>query len=403
MELKDLLQQYAIESGEIPESPVVDENGLIEQDAHDLLDAKIDEIVRANDLVDSLEALADRYSSIPVSDVSFESYQFTLGHVLAVSGIEIPTSVFVPSFESAEKSEGKSFKEKAKGAIDAIIKWIKEKFAALRDFLLRRKKSTDDKVNKAKADAKEANAAILQLKHNPRKGYATGQQGDEKASGKHGSDNSANKQNDHLAKDAKGKTVGEGDVKRNSHGGLGAEPIKLPSFMVNGDGKLDMAKFSHVLARMTKSGPLYNFLAGDMPDGSHLMGKGYANDLDKVKAALAVSVNKLLDDALETGRGHVTCDDWKPEELAAAAIQLADNADLMRKMSEKITQDILVTERNLSTAVANSQNGEASAAFRELTVAELKWFKKRQGLAEACLQVIVDGVNKISTASRKAA
>jgi len=402
MNVSDMLLNYAIESGVI-EDPVVAEDGLIEQDASELLDAKVDEICRASDLVESLEALTDRYSQIPVSDISFENYQFTLGHILAVSGIDIPTSVICPSLESAEKSEGQSFKDKAKGAIAAIIKWIKEKFAALRDFILRRKKTTDAKADKAKADAKETKEVILQLKHNPRKGYAPGQHaGDEKGSGKHGSDNSANKQNDHLAKDANGKIIGESDVKRNSHGGLGAEPIKLPSYMVDGDGKLDVAKFSHAMAALTKSGPLFNYLKGDMPDGSDLLGSGYANDIGKVRAALEVSVNKLIDDALG-GRGHVTCNNWKPEELVAVNQQLADAADLMRKLSNKISDEILVTERNLGNAVKVSAGHADLTKIRELAVTELKLFKKRQGLADGCLNAIVDGLSKVSAGARKAA
>ena len=391
MNVSDMLLNYAIESGVI-EDPVVAEDGLIEQDASELLDAKVDEICRASELVESLEALADRYSQIPVSDVSFESYQFTLGHILTVSGIDIPTSVVCPSFESAEKSEGKSFKEKAKGTIAAIIKWIKEQFGKLRDFVLRRKKATETKEKEAEATQKKAEAAVVMLQHKPRKGYAPAQhEGDEKASGKHGNQNGERATMPKHDVDADGKAINrdrEEAIRKDraeSSGNLKFElpVLKLPKWMVE-DGRFSKSKIEAFL-KAARDEQLVNLIEGKFPDGSLLKTvKDWKKDRGDMQRWLRIDHSAVVRDTLgkaTPGVGTVDCHSYHLGEIGTALTRLSLArkdayawADVLRKFMTSSERD----------AIRDAQRVEKGARNFDTRIIseELKMFKIRTRLAE---------------------
>lgn len=172
MKLDDTLLDYAIESGEVapvPEyTPTIDLDEQYE-DVSELIEARGEEIKRGVVLAESLEALADRYSQFAPTELTMESYQFTLGHILKASGLDIPVSLVSPSFEAAE-ADKKSIGEKAKGVIEQILKWIKEKLANLGKMFARllekvglRKKKAEDDTAAAEKRASEHKAAGINV------------------------------------------------------------------------------------------------------------------------------------------------------------------------------------------------------------------------------------------------
>ena len=359
MNLSDTLMQYAIESGEIdPDlSDLLDtEDGTADEETAELVEAKADEIMRANDLVESLEAVADRYSQIPVSDISFENYQFTIGQLLAVSGLDIPVSVIAPSFESAEKTEGQSFKDKAKGAIAAIIKWIREKFQALVNFIKRRKPAQDKKAEEEGKKAEEACAAakkdgvveIQSLAHKPRQGYAPGQhEGDEKPSPKHGDQNGERASMPKHAVDADGKATGKAKIVGTGSIRKLSRPIELPVWLVTG-GKLDLTRLKGFAdngnatssADLAKRAMAYNDVAkirAEVNDGK----------LEKIQG----EVRGLLDEYSKRYTFSKTTGEWRASlhDLEQAIGYLIDADDHWKKYSAELTKIIEHSEGELRT------------------------------------------------------
>lgn len=133
-QLASLLLSLSVESGEV-EAPYVESPSIIvEPDAFDdhsaVLDAQLQEAGQGLALIESLEALADRYSAFPITQESMENYAFSVHQVLRVSGIDIPVGMVAASFEDADKSKD-TIGAKVKGVVMAIIKWIQERLAAI--------------------------------------------------------------------------------------------------------------------------------------------------------------------------------------------------------------------------------------------------------------------------------
>lgn len=160
--LSDILKNYGVESGLIAPEPAVveippEDNDIIDGDLSELVEHRADEITRGMALVESLESMAARLEAGVITEESLESYRFNLECVLRSSGMNFPVSLIAPSFESAE-ADKKSVGQKVKGAIDAAIKWIREKIKALFDMMGRlfsKAKRTKEAAAKAGDEAKE--------------------------------------------------------------------------------------------------------------------------------------------------------------------------------------------------------------------------------------------------------
>ena len=160
MNLSEMLLEYAIESGAIKQPQLMSDDELLMYS----MECAEREIDSGFALVDTLETMAEDQPE-EVTEESLESYQRQVGLVLRASGMKIPASVVVPSFESAEKSGDakKSLKDKAKSVVEAIIKWIKDRLKWLGELwqkakaaMTGRKKKADAAAQKAKDDAKTA-------------------------------------------------------------------------------------------------------------------------------------------------------------------------------------------------------------------------------------------------------
>lgn len=162
MQLDDFLKQYGVESGQIvPDDAQWTEEAAqaaAEGDLDELIIAKADEIDRSVNLVEALEVMAERAENEEVTEAAMESYRFNLACLFKASGIDVPVSLVAPSFEAAD-GDKKSFKEKASGAIQAVIKWIREKVKALFSLFTRSGEKTKAAKAKAEADTAKAQAA----------------------------------------------------------------------------------------------------------------------------------------------------------------------------------------------------------------------------------------------------
>lgn len=169
--LKDMLLQYAIESGEIKVPQALSDEALLQY----AIESAEREIEQGFTLVDTLEELSgdvisraeEQGEDSPVTEECLESYHRSVGLVLKASGFKIPASVVVPSFESAESAEEgkKSVKDKVKGVANAVIKWIKDRlkwlaelFTKAKNFMMGRAKKAEATAEKAKEDAAKAKA-----------------------------------------------------------------------------------------------------------------------------------------------------------------------------------------------------------------------------------------------------
>lgn len=169
MKVQDLLKQYAVESGEIPASEIItpeihdDLDG--DGDAAELLVVNSENLDKANNLVESLESLAKHYGEREITTESLENYRLAIGHVLNASGIQIPLSVTVPSFEDASEDKT-SIGKKIGGVVTAIIKWIKDQIVKLKNLfgrIVQRGKNIRAKVVAAKP-AVQVNITELKAK-----------------------------------------------------------------------------------------------------------------------------------------------------------------------------------------------------------------------------------------------
>lgn len=151
MNPSELLLQYAIESGELQVDPIVDVDPYAEVNYS--FESRIGEIDRAFALCDSLESLATRYELAEISKLSIENYQFDIQMVLNAAGVSIPSTVVAASFEAAEKDKT-TIREKAKAAINAILKWVSEMWKKLLAVFKTRSTNLDSKAkqNTAKAE-----------------------------------------------------------------------------------------------------------------------------------------------------------------------------------------------------------------------------------------------------------
>lgn len=171
MNLERTLLSIAMESGEVatPEpvmeyepDPVTETEEYLE-----LMNANADEIGRTVAVTQSLEALAKRYEATDITPESMESYQFALTQVLNASGARIPVAVVAPSFEAAEKDKT-TIGAKVKGVVESLLKWIQERYAALKAMFKRfaaklgfAQKKTEERNTEAKADISKLTTAKI--------------------------------------------------------------------------------------------------------------------------------------------------------------------------------------------------------------------------------------------------
>ena len=135
MTFQKTMLSIAMESGEIEtQEEIMGYEPDASEDADEyleLINSHAGEISRTVAVTQSLEALAARYEGQDVTNESMESYHFAVAQVLHASGASIPASVVAPSFEDAA-ADKKTIGQKAKGVIDALIKWIRERIASLK-------------------------------------------------------------------------------------------------------------------------------------------------------------------------------------------------------------------------------------------------------------------------------
>lgn len=153
MSFEKTMLALAMESGEIKaeepfELPPRTEAEEVE-DYSELVAVGADEINRGFETVAALEALAIKYEGQDVTEDSMESYRKEVTTIFAISGTRAPVSVVVPSFESATEDK-KTIGQKSKAVIDALIKWIRERWEALK--LRVRQLMSKLSLRKAKAD-----------------------------------------------------------------------------------------------------------------------------------------------------------------------------------------------------------------------------------------------------------
>lgn len=160
--LSDILNTYGIESGLIAPEPAVveippEDNDTIDGDLSQLIHHSADEIDRGVALVQSLDSMSERVEAGDITEAAMESYRFNLECLLRSSGLGIPVDLIAPSFEAAE-ADKKTVGQKVKGAIDAAIKWIREKVKALFALFTRgnaKTKAAAEEAKKTEAEAKE--------------------------------------------------------------------------------------------------------------------------------------------------------------------------------------------------------------------------------------------------------
>lgn len=148
MSLERTLLSIAMESGAITEDAYVE----IDDSEHlvDLLDSQHSELQNGLSVIESLEAIARRFESQPVTEESLENCRFTVEQIFKVSSTKAPVSVVVPSFEDASSDKG-SMGSKIKSLTTKMIAWIREQiakigrtFVALKDRLVKLVKRRND-------------------------------------------------------------------------------------------------------------------------------------------------------------------------------------------------------------------------------------------------------------------
>jgi len=160
--LSDILNTYGVESGLITPEPAVveippDDNDTIDGDLSQLIEHSANEIDRGVALVQSLDSMSERVEAGDITEAAMESYRFNLECLLRSSGLGIPVDLIAPSFEAAE-ADKKTVGQKVKGAIDAAIKWIREKVKALLALFTRGSAKTKAKAEEAKKAEEDAKA-----------------------------------------------------------------------------------------------------------------------------------------------------------------------------------------------------------------------------------------------------
>lgn len=155
MNLSRTLLSVAMESGAITEEPTYNEMPLFDVLSEELIyntEARIGEIDRAYAFVQSFESMAEKMQEAELTPASMEQYHATLNAMLVVSGVNIPVSTLTPSFEAAEKDK-ETIGQKAKGVVESILKWIKEKWDALLAFFKKINLFRKNKTDKLEAEA----------------------------------------------------------------------------------------------------------------------------------------------------------------------------------------------------------------------------------------------------------
>ena len=265
MNLQKTLLAVAMESGEVatPE-PVMeympDANAEINE-YHELVNSQIDDMGRAIAVTQSLEALAVRFEGQELTPESMENYHFSMAQILRISGANIPVAVLAPSFEAAEKDKT-TIGQKVKGVVEALLKWVRERYAALVAMFKRwgaklgfGEKKLDERNDEAKVDiSKLKEAKIIEVGSaaepvaNEPKANAPA-----KAPEKPGSEKPAH---------WKGKTRG----------------VRVPGWMVS-NGHLNVAKVSEYIASLN-GGLNGKLIAGNDASGKGVMPKDVAAFVD---------------------------------------------------------------------------------------------------------------------------
>jgi len=168
MDLKNLLMDLAIESGEVqlPEtSDSVDTSALVmsDEDFQYATEARFGEVTRALAFCDSFEAITERYSNVELSTESVADYHFAVGVLMSSTGVKAPVAAFTVSLEAAE-ADKKSFGQKAKDVVAAVLKWIREMIVKLKAWLTRSKDNAGVKTEAIKKKVDAAKETVKEVK-----------------------------------------------------------------------------------------------------------------------------------------------------------------------------------------------------------------------------------------------
>jgi hypothetical protein len=340
--LNNPLFDYAVEAGEIDRPLILtgEHLGDPEQEFDDVVELvgnNNDEVNRACALAESLESMYVRFEKAEFTVESMESYTFTLSQLIKVSGLDIPVSVAVPSFEEAEKDK-KSIGDKIKGTIDAILKWIRERLAALGKLLNRFLSAVGLRAKKADEDTKAAAASAAKYKT---EGFTT------------------------IGHE---KFVAPADKKFEKQKLM----PKIPTWMVQNNG-LEYSKITSVLGILT-SKEVMDYADGEKAyggkqDTSNL--KQFLNDNGYKKAAQRVW-QKIPQGGTKTMEYKVDV-----PQLTKAITEAYRTILLISNKAKSLEEHRGIIEKNLERAVKKANDKEAVAQLKEDAKLEL------QNLSEA--------------------
>lgn len=286
MNLERTLLSIAMESGEVavPE-PVMEyePDPVTETEEYlQLMNANADEIGRTVAVTQSLEALAKRFEGVDITPESMENYQFALTQVLNVSGARIPVSVVSPSFEAAEKDKT-TIGAKVKGVVESLLKWIQERFAALKAMFKRfvaklgfAQKKTEERNTEAKADiSKLTEAKITEIGSKDKPAANEPTKAPEKAPEKKPGTPSERltEMNKKAAEASKANPPKPFPSGQNPKDVQKKRATRVPGWMVEG-GKLNVSKVRTYITALNGGGTeLANLISGKKASGGNLPAK----------------------------------------------------------------------------------------------------------------------------------
>lgn len=365
MELKDLLLNLAVESGEIAlpaEVEPIDEG----QYADAMIAKETDELTRAIALTESLEAIAKRYEDMPLTAESLESYRFTIGHILHVSGVDVPVDMVASSFEAAE--EKKSIGEKVKEVIKRILEWLAQKWDALLKFLRIRKGKVEKDTAEAKArteDVKKAASHIKALGYTPGEAWAQGagkRVEDEKQSPKHGT---------HDSNDRKGMPKYPVDKEGKA---LNMPTYSLPAWLVK-DGKVDFDKIRQVIGLGGK-GTLFNVMDLRTPSGAVANwsnAKDYSDFYkDFVEKDYTTKVWREHFDVIQQPAGNASVYDIDVDAVSKIAAELSRSAESMAAFIRDSQEGLVGDHKRLEAKVSKAANEEEAKHWQTAIAHSMK-------------------------------
>lgn len=126
-------------------------------------EARFNDAIRALNFCESFEAITARYSAMDLSVESMADYHFTVGVLMDSTGVSAPLESFTVSLEAAE-ADKKSFGQKAKGVIEAVLKWLREMMGKLKDWLTKSKVNASKNTEQIKKKADAAKETIKEVK-----------------------------------------------------------------------------------------------------------------------------------------------------------------------------------------------------------------------------------------------